>query len=282
MSLTDRGVISLEKTFSRNWRGKEIEDYKLVLNADKRAEATDPIDARALRIVFDIIGGGAREVPISSFKDAGKKSRGRISDAMHGWNKEIRLRLSKEGLIDDRANKLRIVGTVLASLSFIIAFFALSQNEYIIGAIGLVLASATVLFAHLTSRRTQEGADVKAKCAGLRRWFKDFSNLKEAIPTDIKIWNSLLVYAVILDVSKEVAEQLKTTVPEICENPHLQPMVVWVWAPPHGSSPGDMLSRDFNTLANTSASGTSDGGGGGGGFSSGGGGGGGGGGFGAR
>ncbi len=122
-----------------------------------------------------------------------------------------------------------------------------------------------------------------ARCAALRNWLTDFSNLKEAIPTDVKVWDHFLVFAVVFGVADQVIRQLQVVLPEIVENPAFVPVYMWIM-PGYvgGPTPMQSMTRTFNTTVQTAASSNSSGGGFGGGFSGGGGGGFGGGGGGAR
>lgn len=63
---------------------------------------------------------------------------------------------------------------------------------------------------------------------GLRRWLKDFTRLKEAVPQDVALWNELLVMAVALGVAKEAMRQLRMAAPEMIESEGMAPAVMWV------------------------------------------------------
>ena len=42
----------------------------------------------------------------------------------------------------------------------------------------------------------------------MKRWLLDFTDLDEAVPQDVVLWNRLLVMAVVLGVSDQVIEKL--------------------------------------------------------------------------
>ncbi len=63
------------------------------------------------------------------------------------------------------------------------------------------------------ARRTREGAESYARWNGLKRFLKDFSNLKSAPPASIAIWEHYLIYSVTFGISKKVMEQLKVALP---------------------------------------------------------------------
>jgi uncharacterized membrane protein len=162
----------------------------------------------------------------------------------------------------------------------IIGFFLLS----VLGILYLIplYIIASVLFVILAAplqRRTQEGADAYALWNGLKKFLRDFSNLKEAIPTSIALWEQYLVYAVTFGISEKVIKEMEVVLPQIPED-ELRTSHFFVAGAVLGSDiniaqafnavTSSMISS-FNSIA-SSASST----GGGGGFSGGGGGGGGG------
>jgi uncharacterized membrane protein len=181
-----------------------------------------------------------------------------------------------------------ILASVMAMLGagMLVLAFAFGFNlEIILGAVILTSAVAILVLSFQMKRRSRWAVETYQRLKALKRWLTDFSNLKEAIPTDVKVWNRFLVMAVVLGVSKEVIKQLETVMPtDFFDDPLFVP--TWVWVSPHyglgGEALGDTFSHSFNEVFNTATSSASDGGGGGGGFSGGGGFGGGGGGFGAR
>lgn len=66
---------------------------------------------------------------------------------------------------------------------------------------------------------SQEAAEIRAKLEALKRWLSDFTRLEEAIPTDVILWNRLLVIATALGVAERVMEQLKVRLPQVVADP---------------------------------------------------------------
>ena len=66
---------------------------------------------------------------------------------------------------------------------------------------------------------SQEAAEIRAKLEALKRWLSDFTRLEEAIPTDVILWNRLLVMASALGVAERVMEQLKVRLPQVVADP---------------------------------------------------------------
>ena len=140
----------------------------------------------------------------------------------------------------------------------------------------LVLVAGSLLLVN----RTQKGADEKAKADALKRFLKDFSNLKEAPAGHLVLWERYLVYAVTLGVAKELLQGLQVRLPAVANDPNYAIWYVALGPGRHFDHLQD-FNRTFGAQAATAMAPPSKSGGGGG-FSGGGGGGGGGGGFGAR
>ena len=58
-----------------------------------------------------------------------------------------------------------------------------------------------------------EAVELRERCRALKRWLEDFTNLGEAVPGDVVLWNKLLVMAVAFGVSDEVLRELADAVP---------------------------------------------------------------------
>ena len=118
--------------------------------------------------------------------------------------------------------------------------------------------------------------ETKAKVLALKRWLQEFTRLDEAVPTDVILWNRLLVMAVALGVADKVIEQLKVVMPELLDDPSFMPVYSWYYMGHSGmGSPADVFGGAIHdaSVAAIANSVDASGGGGGGGFSSGGGGG---------
>ena len=144
----------------------------------------------------------------------------------------------------------------------------------------LVVAGIYAIFAaSSTTALNQEGREVKAQLKALRNWLKDFTRLNEAIPTDVVLWNRLLVMAVVLGVADEVIKQLETVLPEVLHDDYMSSTYGWYYVSSTSNmSPARTFSDAVSTAhavstASEAGSSWSSGGGGGGGFSGGGGGG---------
>ena len=79
--------------------------------------------------------------------------------------------------------------------------------------LGICLSVAAMIIAATAKMYTQEAVDLLDRCQALERWLEDFTNLDEAVPGDLILWNKMLVLAVAFGVSDEVLRQLADAVP---------------------------------------------------------------------
>lgn len=56
------------------------------------------------------------------------------------------------------------------------------------------------------------------KLAGLKKYLKEFSLIKEKQPIEVMLWEEYLIFAQIFGIAKEVAKQFKNLYPELIEN----------------------------------------------------------------
>ena len=144
--------------------------------------------------------------------------------------------------------------------------------------LGGALAIAAAVIAERTKVHSPEAVELLNRCQALERWLEDFTNLDDAVPDDLILWNKMLVLAVAFGVSDEVLRQLADAVPvdrRMDENGmYYYPSYWWYYS--HGGlhSPISEMHDVYQaTVAELASSSNSSAGGFGGGFSGGGGGG---------
>ena len=297
MHLTDDGVVRLERerTTRRGILGERAEETcRLVrVRRDVDASGSDApsalIDRRALELVFAAADGGAGDaVLFSELKDYAKAHPQAYSDAYNAWKGAV------EGACLERFSgtgehvrgkgaliALAIADWVLAVIALVALLDMGAHPAAVLGApVALAVAGGALMWAASTMRDlSPEAIEVRAELEALERWLRDFTRLEEAVPTDVVLWRRLLVMAVALGVADEVIEQLRVSVPEVLDDPHLMPTYGWlIWHGRDGRTPAAALAASAAAAheVSTAALAESDdsmGSGGGGGFSSGGGGG---------
>ena len=297
MRLTDIGAIQLDlvRTIKQGSLGDEQteEDYRLTRteqDISQESKNKKKIDYATLTFLFDKVaryGGSRQELYFNSVKVIAKVHAEQYSRAYKVWGLTIEGACTSRGFFKDTrktdSDNLIMLGALdvlLAIAMIILAIAKIVPTPLGLGVVAALAVAALVTFvvASKSSSLSDEALELQAKLKALRRWLKDFTRLGEAIPTDVVLWNQLLVMAVVLDVADEVIKQLKTTMPQILEDARIAPIYSWYY---HGDT-RDMPVNAFSgsvahahsvSTASLAVSSMSSGGGGGGGFSGGGGGG---------
>ncbi len=237
MHLSNLGVVSISRETSVEERkilgDKEHVTYRLGINPEKRAKADyDVIDVKALDLVFDRIGVQYGSVTLADIEAYAKDHAESYVNSMQMWQGTISADVDRRGFFE-RAGEFckrafQIAAIVLLSLG---AFVSITIENFM-PLIGLVPGIITLLvFAHFMTRRSQEAVDILARCKALKRWFKDFTALDEAVPTDAKVWGELLVYAYLFGVADQVVNDLNRVAPEIWESDVFVGSMLWYYNP---------------------------------------------------
>ncbi len=279
MKLTDDRVIKIEHETRMEDRflglgEKEVEEYSIELVARERV--ADPIDLAAIDLYFGPSAENGDKMRFGAFQYL--ESAG---EYMQGFKDQVLAELERRNLTN-----LAPVGFKVATISAAVAlglaglFFMVMTDgvtfPFVMAGIGLSVASAIV--AGTTKQHSPEAVELLNRCQALERWLEDFTNLDEAVPDDLILWNKMLVLAVAFGVSDEVLRQLADAVPvdlrEDENGAYYYPSYWWYYR--HGAlhSPMSEMHDAYQaTVAELASSSDSSGSGFGGGFSGGGGGG---------
>ena len=297
MRLTDIGAVQLDlvRTIKQGSLGDEraYEDYRLTRTEQDISQETKSkrkIDYATLTFLFDRVAryvGSRQELYFNSVKVIAETHAKKYSKAYKVWGSIIEDACTSRGFFRDTRKTYWIVpigigalDVLLAIVMIIFAIVEIVPTPLGFGAVAALAVAALVTFvvAYKSVSLSDEALELRAKLKALRRWLKDFTRLDEAVPTDVVLWNRLLVMAVVLDVADEVIKQLRTTMPQILEDARIAPVYGWYRHGDTGVMPAstfsDSIARAHKvSTAAVAASSMSSGGGGGGGFSGGGGGG---------
>ena len=297
MKLTDDRVITLEPT-SRTETGlfgrkKTEDDYVLRTTVDADDEALDAIDRAALGLYFagcpwrtGDADARYRSRTFSGLQAYAKDDAESYSDAFDTYRAEVSARYEMRDLVASKGVGYAVAAILLGvalgvglilSLVFI-CIDAFSPVALVTFFMGAACVAAGIACGCTMRRYTQQGAELHARCAALKRWLEDFTRLGEAVPGDLILWNKLLVMAVALGVSEEVLRQLADAVPADLrgneDDGYGYPVYWWCYRHHGMSSPAASLHEAYTASTSAlAASSNSSGGGFGGGFSGGGGGG---------
>ena len=310
MRLVDMGKIRLDKVEYTEkgllGREKQKQDYRLLLldrveggvREDGAAVACSKIDEAAFKFLFQTIADhhelkeefrgpeGQEYVLCSYFEDVARSHPQSYENGYKKWESSVISSLKARGFDKDEAKNGKGVAIGLCVVSFALAFvllflgIALDVNVALVVTffvLSLIVGALGVVVAVKLKPLSREAIELKAQLVALRRWLKDFTRLDEALPTDVVLWNQLLVMATVLGVADDVIRQLKVAMPHLLDDPYFY-AYGWYYHDRHIGSPAQSVTSSFGQAHSVSAakladSDSSSGGGGGGGFSGGGGGG---------
>ena len=273
--LSAQGAVSLEpctETIERKVLGDKVQD-SFRLRCLKSEDALEGLDKKTVNLVFVKLAKSDSVTP-HELEEAAKARPEAANAAMDSWQDKLDGLVEKAGYFEARGTTLSNVFSTLAWVLFIveIVLFAMLELSPAVVAVSFLCAVGTYLLARNMKRRSCEAAEIAAKSKALKRWFKDFTNLGEAIPTDAKVWGELLAYATLFGVAAEVVDKLRVAVPALFDDPVFVPCTYWGMTTLGGSFDSGFTSAMQASVPSDSGS-WSSGSGGGGGFSGGGGGG---------
>ena len=256
----------------------------------QETEKRKKVDYATLTFLFDKVApyeGSHQELYFNRMETIAKEHAEQYSSAYETWESVIEGSCISRGFFNDTrgTGKGALIGLGVLNTLLAIAMIAFTIVEIVpiplgFGVVAVLAAAAwgSCAVASKLNSLSDEALELQAKLKALRRWLKDFTRLGEAIPTDVVLWNQLLVMAVVLDVADEVIKQLKTTMPQILEDARIAPVYGWYYYGgtrdmPVNAFSGSVAHAHSVSTASLAASSMSSGDGGGGGFSGGGGGG---------
>ena len=229
---------------------------------------------------------GNRSLIFGKLEKVAKDRPSTYSNAMESWKGVVEGRLEATGYTTDVDGSARtrafaagalaiLFGVVLGLVGLLVLGSGASVAIIVAGGVCGALSIVLGVKMHPLSR---EAIEVVAKLKALRKWLCDFTRLKEAVPSDVVLWNKLLVMAVVLGVSDEVIKQLRVAMPELLEDEAFLPTYYWCYGYGDMRPPARAFTDTYESAAQINASelassSDSSSSGGGGGFSSGGGGG---------
>ena len=279
MKLTDDRVIAIDhesRTESRflGLGEKTVEEYSLKLVARERVD--DPIDLAVINLYFGPSAKNGDEASFDALKDGED-----AGDLMQEFKDQVSGELERRNLVNLVPAGFKFgmggIGIILIIVAVLFILYTDAANlPFVLLGIGMSVTAAII--GATAKMYSSEAVELLNRCQALERWLEDFTNLDEAVPDDLILWNKMLVLAVAFGVSDEVLRQLADAVPnELREDEngmYYYPSYWWYYG--HGglhSPMSEMHDAYQATVAELSSSSSSSGGGFGGGFSGGGGGG---------
>lgn len=292
MKLTDDRVIKLEEATESKKKGllrreKEEQTYRITVTDEGwKSAKKNGVDRAVLKVFFAGVKpdeNGVRSRTFSELEDYANERTVSVGDKLEDYQNTVKGKLEERELIASDGSIAMVFGLVLGIIIVFGILCSLFYTDFADANVGAAMVSIPIVIVGFvvscTFRRyTPEGAEVAARCKALKHWLEDFTRLKEAIPSDLILWNKLLVMGVALGVSKEVLRQLAEAVPEDLRSSDdfydNYPCYWWYYHHYGNESPLDSFNDVYHeTIRELASSSDSSSGGSGGGFSGGGGGG---------
>lgn len=248
------------------------------------------------KLLAQAAGSPEGSFTLDDFEDYAKKQPKRFHTTMQRFLTASRKEIAGNGYYEKELPFVKTLRSLagFALLGAVVLFFALEGRAVLLSA-GLAVGSLLALFLCGGQIRLSPAGEHDLACwNGLKKFMLDFSNMKEYGVFQLPLWEEYLVYAAMMGISKEAAEQLRKAYPQVWEPtdevflPHSSYLYWTMYRRPAfyhsgGSLYGDRISRIMENAsrsaaaavaaANAKSSGGSSGGGfGGGGFNGGGGG----------
>ena len=292
MKLTDDRVIKLEEATESKKKGllrreKEEQTYRITVTDEGwKSAKKNGVDRAVLKVFFAGVKpdeNGVRSRTFSELEDYANERTVSVGDKLEDYQNTVKGKLEERELIASDGSIAMVFGLVLGIIIVFGILCSLFYTDFADANVGAAMVSIPIVIVGFvvscTFRRyTPEGAEVAARCKALKHWLEDFTRLKEAIPSDLILWNKLLVMGAALGVSKEVLRQLAEAVPEDLRSSDdfydNYPCYWWYYHHYGNESPLDSFNDVYHeTIRELASSSDSSSGGSGGGFSGGGGGG---------
>ncbi len=261
MRLSAKGVIgieAIETTRSGLLGDKTEQSFKLVKRDVSKLEKLDSLDKKAFEFVFGTVGQGGAEVPLDAFESYAQAEPRKYVNGLDSWQNAVSRRVRENGYFEQTGEKIKKWFIIIAVAAMVLSLVFSFAVENFMPMFCLVPGSAVMFgIAFGMSRRSEHAVELYARCEALKHWFKDFTALDEAIPTDTKVWGELFVYAYIFGVAKQVADDLNSVAPEIWEDDTFVYVAPWYYTTYHGyGSAGAAAGDDFfgNCFENTASS----------------------------
>ena len=209
----NKGTYEQKKHFGRV---KEVEGLYLTRVPAVADTLTDPLDRKALELVFDTVGQGEDSLWMSSFTQFAADHPQEFKDAVDAWQGELTARTMRAELFEPKGPRRRTITTVAAVVYAIFGVVLSGMTMQVVPVlVTLPVAAVMLVLARFMERRTRAGAELNARSTALRNWLRDFTRTDEQPPTGVKVWGELLVYAYLFGVADEVIKQLKDVMPEL-------------------------------------------------------------------
>ncbi len=207
LDLARRGYIHIKEE-SDGGKNRSTFAIKNIRTADNSLAV---YEAKVLSILFSMVAKGNR-LTLEQLKEY-SKSHAAFRHEFSDWQRMVRFEGGKRGHIEKasiRAQRVNnIIGWPVLILNALLFFFHQSLVIAVLGALPLI---GVFIMSGMITRRSQQAVNENARWKSLRRYLRDFSNLKECPSKSVVLWEYFVVYAVVLGVAKNTFRQLASVI----------------------------------------------------------------------
>lgn len=251
MRLVDQGRVAMSMVTARRedkrGRVKEAREWCLqqrdaALARPDRQKGNRKIDDQAYDFLFTVVADrhkhvvdpsllGTSDAPyvlMSFFGETAEKWPAQYAAGFGKWSDAVRAQYDArkfETRLPDDSLFTALLGLGTIALSVVVAVVGMllgtPNTPLCVGFIACFAGGLYVILKDEDGPRivfSQDAADIIAKLKALKRWLTDFTRLEEAIPTDVVLWNRLLIMATVLGVADEVIKQLAERLPDVLQD----------------------------------------------------------------
>jgi uncharacterized membrane protein len=225
--LIRRGALTAEPVTveRKTWAGLRTEVISdLQIGMGKRIEM-NAYESSVMTVVRRVLKEGPQ--PLTEFRERIRKDATGNAKTYQVFQDRVRKAVEKLGFFERGAGTwvgIGIGAAILALVAGVIgAVMAFGSGSLLWGGFCVILAIAAfcnllvlVVFAFLRPvwvRRTKKGALLHARWSAFRSYLEDFSRMEEAPPASLVLWESYLVYGIVLGVAEHVLNAARLHAP---------------------------------------------------------------------
>lgn len=211
--LASKDVVRVTAGTYPNRKGAPVADY-CITRTEKAVRVSDPIEAAALRFLFDEVGEGEAAVWLGAVRAFGTVKPQAYVEAMKKWQAVLSEETEKWDFFEPTSYKLRTAFFVAAAVFAIGGLLgAALTREVLVLAPTLPVAAAIGVLGNYMPRRTELGNNVAARAKALRNWLRDGGLAEAAGATGDARGGELMAYAYLFGVADDAARALSAALP---------------------------------------------------------------------
>jgi uncharacterized membrane protein len=195
-------------------------DYKIHVKdvPDTMKGDLRPYEHTLYRLLARVEAWAQHEFTMSEFEKYAKKHYADIDDSINEFNTKSKNWFNRNAFVGALSRSGRILSAAGAALGVVGGVVFMYGGAAFLS-VAMIIAGI-ILFVGIPKipRLNKKGEEELARANGLKKYMLDFSNLKEYEIPQLILWEEYLVYATMMNISKEVIRNLKLVYPEITKN----------------------------------------------------------------